>query len=70
MWTFGTKSATSLPNSKEIKRDPKGSDLPPKALFVYRKDPTEYKQSFIETGNPKDYQFAGKPYRHTPIGAW
>lgn len=70
METFGTKSLITLPKTKEIKREPKGSELPPKALFVYRKDPTEYKQAFVETGNPKDYQFAGKPYKHTPIGEW
>jgi hypothetical protein len=64
------KNCVTLPKTKYIARPEKGSELPPKAIFVYRKDPTEYKQVFTEQGNPKDYQFAGKPYKHTPIGEW
>jgi hypothetical protein len=67
---YAVKHNVVLPNTKFIARPDKGSELPPKAIFVYRKDPTEYKQVFTEQGNPKDYQFAGRPYKHTPIGAW
>jgi hypothetical protein len=67
---YAQKNCLTLPKTKFIERPPKGSDLPPKAIFKYRKDKTEYKELFVEQGNPKDYLHAGKPYRHTPIGDW
>lgn len=40
---YAAKNCVTLPKTKFIARPEKGSELPPKAIFVYRKDPTEYK---------------------------